>query len=168
MFFFQFQSTEFIYHKTVGWRHLYLIDYNVYYNYRLHRFPNFDNRHGEKFTRPLNARELSVCQEWMNEMRNAIIEHGGKQYTDLHVGLLTQLPLPHNDFFHFQIVISVRNKTIEEATKLLHEYMQLVSTRGYMEFDDEFYKVSVGYLPSEAAAAAAVLAKAAKMEVKKK
>ena len=138
--------------------------FNVYYNYRLHRFPNFDNRHGEKFTRPLNARELSVCQEWMTLMRNAIIEHEGEQYTALDLRAVTQLQQPRDNFFHFKIVISVKNKTQEEAIELLNKYMQLVSTSGFIEFDGEIYKVSIGYLPSEAATAAAALARAATME----
>jgi hypothetical protein len=138
--------------------------FNVYYNYRLHRDINFDGSHGKKLTRQLDARELNICQEWMTLMRNAIIEHGGAQYAALEVGDVTQLQQPRDNFFHFKIVISVKNKTQEEATELLNKYMQLVSTSGFIEFDGEIYKVSIGYLPSEAAAAAPALARAATME----
>jgi hypothetical protein len=128
--------------------------FNVYYNYRLARLPftpNFDGRHGVKFTRQLDARELSICQEWMTVMRDSIIHHvrGGEKYNDLHIGLLEQLPLPRDDFFHFKIVISVKNKTEQESIQLIYEYMQQVSISGYMELDNEFHKVSIGCLPSE-------------------
>jgi len=75
-------------------------------------------------------------------MRNLIIEHGWTQYDVLEVGGIAQLPQPRNDKY-FRMVISVRNKSNEEATELIEAYMQEVYDNGYMVIDNDYYKVSV-------------------------
>jgi hypothetical protein len=114
--------------------------FNVYYNYILSNFQNEGGQNGDLLTRQLNTYELDVCQQNMEEDLDNIINDVDPQYKDLSLGVITQLIPPHNGK-HFRINITVRNKTDEEATKLIREYMEEVYASRYTEFDLPIYRV---------------------------
>jgi len=113
----------------------------VFYNYILSNFQDEDGQNGELLNRQLNAYELGVCQDWITETRDMIIEDGRDyDFAALEVGVITQLQQPHNGK-HFRINFTVRNKSHEEATELIHEYMEEVYAGGFIEFDNQNYRV---------------------------
>jgi hypothetical protein len=113
----------------------------VYYNYILSDFQGEGGRNGELLTRQLNAYEFAICQDWITETRDVIIDDGRDyDFAALEVGVITQLQQPRNGK-HFRINFTVRNKSHEEAIELIHEYMEEVYAGGYIEFDNQYYRV---------------------------
>jgi len=111
-------------------------EFNVYYNYILSNFENRDGRNGDLLTRPLIPYELNVCQEWMTDTRDVIIEDGREHdFAALEVGVITQLLIPHNGKY-FRINFTVTNKSDPEARQLIREYMEEVYGGGFIEFDN--------------------------------
>jgi hypothetical protein len=110
----------------------------VYYNYIIDNFSDY-SLDGQLLTRQLNAYELGICQTWITETRDVIIEDGRDyDFAALEVGVITQLQQPRNGK-HFRINFTVRNKSYEEATELIHEYMDEVHGDGYIQFDLQHY-----------------------------
>ena len=113
----------------------------VYYNYILSNFQGEGGRNGQLLTIPLNPYELGICQDWMTDTRDVIIGDGRDyDFAALEVGVISQLQQTLNGK-HFRINFTVRNKSHEEATELIREYMEEVYAGGYIEFDQANYRV---------------------------
>ena len=102
--------------------------FNVYYNYILSNFKNEGGKNGDLLTRPLNEYELIVCNDYIYDSTEDM-----DQFKDLEFGVAKQLEEAHNGK-HFIINFIVKNKTHEEATKLIHEFMEEIYAGGFIEF----------------------------------